>query len=107
MTPEQLAIFKETVTAAVDKHLANGGILSVGTFGSGDCRCPISCLMVEDRPKDDSSGALVGFLSKKMGFGLSDEQIWSFINGFDGSRWGGDSAMRRLGQEFRNKYRPG
>lgn len=106
MNAKQIETFKQAVIAAVDKHLADGGTLSIGTFGSGECRCPISCLMGIDEPEDNSSRALVEHLSKKMGFDLSDEEVWSFIDGFDGNSWRHDNTMKSLGRELRNKYRP-
>jgi hypothetical protein len=108
MNSEQFIIFKQTLIQAVDQHLASGGTLSIGTFGSSQCLCPISCLIGEEgrSSKDKSSRALVNFISNKMSFSVSEKEIWDFIDGFDTDFAYGkiDTAMRCLGKELRGKY---
>jgi hypothetical protein len=110
MNSEQFIIFKQALIQAVDQHLASGGTLSVGTFGSGQCLCPISCLVGKEGQNlgDKSSKALRELISNQMSFPVFDTEIWDFINGFDDgfvSR-DTDSPMRLFGRAMRHKYRP-
>jgi hypothetical protein len=66
--------------------------------------CPIGCL-VADTPGDDVIG-FEGRISKKLGFPVSVDEMWAFIEGFDNTRvlHKNIPQMRKLGEELRAQY---
>jgi hypothetical protein len=104
MTPEQTQIFKDRIVQAVDAHIANGGILLSGCFGfRKTAMCPVSCVI----GSPDLQGALSHKLvSNVLGFDVSDEEVWSFIDGFDGNPHTvvGVPELYQFGLELRQKY---
>jgi hypothetical protein len=106
MTKEHLKKFRSALIRAVNKHIKNGGELIIGSFGYNNTRmCPIGCLT--GTPTFNFTYEML--LSKKMGFKVSNKDMWSFIGGFD-NLWPGATVqpsnddMFALGQEMREKY---
>lgn len=105
MTPEQLKSVEQKITHAVEEHLATGGRLMAGTFRTGNDLCPIACLL-----KTAGRHDLIQGVSDQLGFRITDEQLWSFIAGFDGSSHFDatpsllDQDMLKLGKHMRQKY---
>lgn len=87
---------------SVNAHLKKGGKLISGGFEDRDGYCPIgiATLGVDELDFDKK-------LSKKLGFRLTDKDMWSFIFGFDG---GGKGLLKdkdpfvSLGAALRKKY---
>jgi hypothetical protein len=107
LTQEQLDLFEEQITAAIDAHLARGGKLMVGGFYGADPNtlCPISC-MTGACPKRGYDEAL----SRELSFDISYNEMFEFINGFDTPTSfqspTQDSPLFRLGRKLREKYLP-
>lgn len=109
LTPEQIGIFENKITEAIDQYLATGGKLIAGSFGTFDhndqkmCMCPISCLI---------GMGFLGFknrISRKMGFQFTESNMWDFVDGFDHRKWCPESMNERLyqlGKKLREKYLP-
>jgi hypothetical protein len=107
LTQEQLDIFEQQVSAAVETHLANGGKLCRGRFFTpdGSCMCPIACIT------DMTPG--YGYerkLSDKLFFTVDHGQMFSFIHGFDNPQAdpepGDEQALVEVGKRIRAKYLP-
>jgi hypothetical protein len=95
----QLGLFKQALIEACDKHLAIGGTIQSMLFGGGVCRCPIACLVV-----NSGKGYRLP-LCERMGFEISEDDFWNFLDGFDDSGIvHNDSEMYQLGVELRAKY---
>ena len=108
MYTDQFETFKQALVAAVEEHLAAGGTLATGTFGKGTCLCPLSCLLGKEwqTAADRSGKGLEQVFYNKMGFSISNDEMWSFIGGYDHTGFDTDKSqtMRDLGQEIRKKY---
>jgi len=106
MNQEQLNKFETLIIEAVEKHLASGGELVTGQFTSGvdnTCKCPISCIIDPNNEKSYSEQ-----LSDKIGFEITDHDMWAFIYGFDytGNNPDPKSRLFCFGHEMRQKYLP-
>lgn len=100
MSPEQLAQFKQALIEATDQYLANGGRVAPGRFVSSRSCCPMGCLLPE------INEPMFLLLTKKLGFEVTDREVWDFIFGFDGTRAlvDDDSPAYLLGRELHTKY---
>ncbi len=100
MSPEQLEQFKQALIEASDKYIADGGKIIRGRFVSDSGRCPMGCLLPEIKLP------MFQVLTNKFGFEITDQEVWDFVYGFDGSRALTDeeSPTYLLGRELRAKY---
>lgn len=98
MTPEQLNKFKETIEAVADNFIMEGGNIIAGRFTEDEDQCPISCLGVDlNQPLSDSISAI-------MGFPVTGEEVWGFVNGFDNNLSRYNQQTYQIGQQLRAKY---
>ena len=106
MDSDQRKQFEELLTKACDAAIAEGNIIEDGTFNSGEgSLCPIGAVcrnIAEQRNRYDEK------LTAILGFFVSREDMWSFIDGFDVDRsehlFRQDPELYALGQKFRDKY---
>lgn len=96
MNPSQIKKFHDLLVEAADKHLAQGGTIISGTFGSGTRVCPIEAMV----PRDLKVRKFIRIrdrLDEKVGFKISDKDFWLFVNTFDG--YTGDTLDTLKGEE--------
>jgi hypothetical protein len=100
--------FKKAIFAAVEKHIANGGKLVVGSFEKGSDRCPISCLTKGEPSKKDEYYWKASARISKTPFTEGD--LWCLIDGFDCNGLvpaeRKKTRMYKLGQQLRAKFLP-
>ena len=108
MTPEQRIELKDLLTRSCEAVIADGKKITTGTFGfvGSQCFCPIGAACID---MWHVLGGYHGMLSKKIGFEVSDLDMYAFIDGFDGGthrqpRHDQDPELFVMGQEFREKY---
>jgi hypothetical protein len=105
MNDEQFNQFRTAMTDACDAFVADGGTLITHEFGRKSTKrcCPIEAL-TEGR---DKQGMFPEIITKHLGFAVSSEDMWVFIDGFDGVELREErrqQPMYLLGQELRAKY---
>jgi hypothetical protein len=98
MNKTQLKIFKSKLNKAIKAHLASGGTLISGSFGSGTTLCPITCLVSE------SCDSLEEALSEKLGFTFSPDDLWNFMDAFDYVKNRSTNPIQVIARELRKKY---
>ncbi len=100
---EKVKRLRERLVKACDAHVKSGKKVIAGHFHdtSIDGCCPIGCL-VGDPVDENYSDAL----RKKLKFGFTPEDMWAFIDGFDGNSQSIHIGAPefKLGQELREKY---
>lgn len=113
MTPENLEIFRNNLTQAIEKHLAKGGEIIRGAFGywENNC-CPLTVGLNQDQQADmdwNKNSPTVSIL----GVVATNPELWSFVFGVDENpdRLKNmfpidvcDDEMFQMGQEFGRKY---
>jgi hypothetical protein len=113
MTPENLEIFRNNLTEAIEKHLAKGGKIIRGTFGhcENDC-CPLTAGLNQDK-QADMDWTIDNPTVNILGVVATNLELWSFVFGVDERP---DMLknmfplsvceyhMYKLGQEFGQKY---
>lgn len=98
---EKVKRLRTLLVKACDKQIKAGKGIASGSFttGGGDC-CPIQCAV---GPNVDGGYAVA--LSKKLRFKFDEEDMWLFIDGFDGHTNNSDDPMFKLGRDLRAKYK--
>jgi hypothetical protein len=108
MDKEQLESFKNQLSLAIEKHLASGGKLISGSFGVGNCLCPIACLVNEPTSpykfEKAYSRKYEKAVSEKLGFEVSSNEMWDFIGAFDDEDRLTINEVMVIGFELRKKY---
>jgi hypothetical protein len=103
---ERLTIFRDKINAAVDAHIANGGKIVSLSFGCGtnEC-CPIGALIGKDYDLDQFIYVQV---ANKLGFYFTNDDMWSFIEGFDNDGMGKITNMDlfSIGVKLRTRINP-
>ena len=99
---EKIKRLRSLLVKACDKQVKAGKGIASGTFATndGDC-CPIQCA-VGPNVNDGYAEAL----SKKLRFKFDEEDMWLFIDGFDGHAGNhSDDPVFKLGRALRAKYK--
>lgn len=107
MTPEHLRQVESKLTAAILRAQQDGKQVRAGDFGvgtdgywyrAGDCLCPIGALLYNTLVSGGHTRDAASIL------GVSREEIWDFIGGFDSSsRTAEGKPLTHLGARFRQR----
>ena len=93
---------KKLLVKACNTHIKAGGKVVSGTFHNKKGCCPIYCAT-----KTDGDGNFRLALEEKLGFKLTDINLFDFMSGFDYPSTSGTwktNAETKLGQALRKKY---
>lgn len=105
---------KKKIRRRIKRYLKNGGRLRQGIFGSfsvkrgkiyTECTCAIgTCIVGNKRPLYLGILCLEEVDKEIRKFGLTQRQVNSFIDGFDGCGINRRSPWGRLGSEIRDEF---
>src|ERR1700722_14746218 len=86
MTPENLSIFENNLSEAIEKHLAAGGKIIRRAFGfDEDSCCPLTAVFKQDK-QADMNWSLNNSPINICGVVATQVELWSFVFGVDENR---------------------
>ena len=105
MKPAQVKKFRSSLFRACNAFVKGGGKIDIGNF----IYCPIG---VATHKYGKGGVSVQTRLRRRLGFAVSNQDMWSFIRGFDGfipypngiNDGTTNMELYKLGQEFRKKY---
>jgi hypothetical protein len=111
MNQQDRELFEQTLIKYADQHLANGGRIICGKFNGfteGEC-CPVAATMenfFQTRSRDVHKEYCAQYLSSVLQMQISNDELFSFIFGFDGRspEKGSDPECYQIGQKLRGLY---
>jgi hypothetical protein len=103
---ERITIFRDKINAAVDAHIAAGGIIISNAFGWGtkEC-CPLGALVGVEY---NINMLYPGQVAQKLGFYFTESDLWDFIYAFDGvdDMHPTNIELHKIGAELRARLNP-
>lgn len=90
---------KKLLVKACNAHIKAGGKIVTGAFRNKKGCCPIYCAT-----KTGNVGNFKLVLEEKLGFSLSNIDLFAFIDGFDSTHTWRANAESKLGKALRKKY---